>query len=407
MLMLMPMHKRPCPAVSAPPPATRRPPAPRAETHCSRPLLGLAASLLMAVLLSACAAPGMNSYSMRSESSLALPAQQGDETVPAEVKVQQITAELIIAQERAITPRPHPEPPKSIAYDYKIGPGDILTIIVWGHPELTIPTGEFRNAEQSGTVVAEDGTIYYPFVGILSVAGKTTREVRDLLTAPLSKVIEWVQLDVRVAAYRSKRVYVVGEVAKPGLREITDIPMTMVEAINRSDGFTEHADPANITLTRQGETFRVDLQALYENGAVDQNIPLEPGDIVNVPDRQLNKVFVMGEVKNPGSFIMNKRRKTLAEAIGDAGDVLQASANPQQIFVMRGQIGQPEIYHLDSRSPDALLLADRFPLQPRDIVYVDTADVVRWNRVISNLLPTATLLNTTGTTFPLFQAPVR
>ncbi|MCB1921412.1 MAG: SLBB domain-containing protein, partial [Candidatus Competibacteraceae bacterium] len=236
---------------------------------------------------------------------------------------------------------------------------------------------------------------------------KTTREVRNLLTQPLSKFIELVQLDVRVAAYRSKRVYVVGEVVKPGLREITDIPMTLIEAINRSDGFTGQADPANITLTRQGQTFRVDLQALYENGAVDQNIPLEPGDIVNVPDRQLNKVFVLGEVQNPGSFIMNKRRKTLAEAIGDAGDVLHTTANPQQIFVMRGQIDQPEIYHLDSRSPDALLLADRFPLQPRDIVYVDTADVVRWNRVITNILPTATLLNTTGTTFPLFRAPVR
>ena len=369
---------------------------------------GLTASLLATTLiLSACAAPGMNTYQMRTESSVTLPAKPGDEAAPAEVKVQPITAELIIAQERAATPRPPAELPRPVASDYKIGPGDILTIIVWGHPELTIPTGEFRNAEQAGTVVAEDGTIFYPFVGIVPVAGKTTREVRNLLTQPLSKFIELVQLDVRVAAYRSKRVYVVGEVVKPGLREITDIPMTLIEAINRSDGFTGQADPANITLTRQGQTFRVDLQALYENGAVDQNIPLEPGDIVNVPDRQLNKVFVLGEVQNPGSFIMNKRRKTLAEAIGDAGDVLHTTANPQQIFVMRGQIDQPEIYHLDSRSPDALLLADRFPLQPRDIVYVDTADVVRWNRVITNILPTATLLNTTGTTFPLFRAPVR
>lgn len=392
--MLLLMHER-----------LRQPvPVPRTTTR----VLRRAASLLAAtLLLSACIAPGMNTYGLRTGSSVALPTTQGDEAAPAEVKVQPITAELIIAQERAATPRPPAELPEPVTSDYQIGPGDILTIIVWGHPELTIPTGEFRNAEQAGTVVAEDGTIFYPFVGIVSVAGKTTREVRDLLTQPLSKVIEFIQLDVRMAAFRSKRVYVVGEVAKPGLREITDIPMTIVEAINRSDGFTEQADAANITLTRQGQTFRVDLQALYENGAVDQNIPLEPGDIVNVPDRQLNKVFVLGEVRNPGSFIMNKRRKTLAEAIGDAGDVVQSTANPQQIFVMRGQLDQPEIYHLDSRSPDALLLADRFPLQPRDIVYVDVADVARWNRVISNILPTATLFNTTGTTFPLFRTPVR
>ncbi|MCP5197103.1 MAG: polysaccharide biosynthesis/export family protein [Gammaproteobacteria bacterium] len=386
---------------------TQRPLIQRTGTGSLTRPLGLMLCLLSAVLASACIAPGMNTYSLRTESSVALPVKQGDETAPAHVDIQEITADLIIAQERANISRPRPEPSNPTPYEYKIGPGDILSIIVWGHPELTIPAGEFRNAEQAGTVVAEDGTIYYPFVGILHVAGKTTREVRDMLSKPLGKVIEWVQLDVRVAAYRSKRVYVVGEVAKPGLRQITDIPMTIVEAINQSDGFTQQADSANITLTRQGETFRVDLQALYEDGAIDQNIPLEPGDIVNVPDRQLNKVFVLGEVKDPGSFVMNKRRKTLAEAISDAGDVLQSTANPQQILVMRGQIDRPEIYHLDSRSPDALLLADRFPLQPRDIIYVDTANVVRWNRIISNILPTATLLNTTGTSFPLFRAPVR
>ncbi|WP_412851416.1 hypothetical protein [Ectothiorhodospira shaposhnikovii] len=65
--------------------------------------------------------------------------------------------------------------------------------------------------------------------------------------------------------------------------------------------------------------------------------------------------------------------------------------------------GQPRLYHLNAKSPDALLLAERFHLQPRDIVYVDVADIVRFNRVIANIQPTWSLLNTvSGVRYPLF-----
>ena len=67
--------------------------------------------------------------------------------------------------------------------------------------------------------------------GTIKVAGKTTREVRDMLSQRMSKVIENVQLDVRIVAFRSKRVYVVGEVKQPGLQPINDIQMAMLEAI--------------------------------------------------------------------------------------------------------------------------------------------------------------------------------
>jgi polysaccharide export outer membrane protein len=378
--------------------------------------LRLTQHFLLAVMLaglSACAiVPGDQTYGMREQSSIKLPVKQAEELVPANVKVKPISAELIIEMEQAAksaetltqtaeeTSRTNTNP---VMDDYKIGPGDILSITVWDHPELTIPAGSFRSADQAGNLVSEDGTIFYPYVGSIQVSGKTVREVRDLLAKRLAKVIEKVQLDVRVIAFRSKRIYVVGEVKQPGLLEINDVPLTIVDAVSRTGGFTQDADHSQILLTRAGKIWRVDLQALYEFGAISQNIKLEPGDIINVPDRAQNKVFVLGEVLKPGSFFMNKKRITLAEALADAGYINQQSANPSWVFVMRGRTESPEIYHLNSKSPDALLLADRFPLHARDIVFVDTAEVARWNRVISNILPTATLLNTiSGTQYPLF-----
>ena len=370
--------------------------------------------------LGACAiVPGDRAYSLRDEkSSVKLPVRTSDaaEPVPENVAIKPITAELIIEQLKAAAPqRPtatngnltanagKPANTVQATPDYKIGPGDILSIIVWDHPELTTPAGQYRSVDQAGTVVTEDGTIYYPYVGTLQVAGKTTRQVRDLLASRLSKFIEKVQLDVRMTAFRSKRVYVVGEVVKPGLQEVTDIPMTVLEAVNRAGGFGPEADHSRVLLTRKGTTYRVDIQAMYEAGATEQNALLEPGDILNVQDRSFNKIFVLGEVAKPGSLIMTKRRSTLAEALSDAGYIAQDRSNPKWIYVMRGESDVPELFHLDGSSPDSMLLADRFTLRPRDIVYVDAADVVRWNRVVSNILPTAqTLFQLSGAKDPLF-----
>ena len=361
--------------------------------------------------------PGDRAYSMREQSANKLPVKQegAAEAAPDNVKIKPINAELIIEQfKNAQPPRANlsasaaAEAAKKVqsstpAVDYKVGPGDVLTIIVWDHPELTTPAGQYRDAASAGTVVAEDGTIYYPYVGSLPVAGKTTRQIRDLLVVRLSKYIEKVQLDVRMAAFRSKRVYVVGEVAKPGQQDVTDIPMTVLEAVNRAGGFTPEADHSRVLLTRMGTTYRVDLQAMYEEGATEQNALLESGDILNVSDRSFNKIFVLGEVQKPGSLVMTKKRSTLAEALSDAGYISQDRSNPKWIYVMRGESETPELFHLDGSSPDAMLLADRFALRPRDIIYVDAADVVRWNRVITNILPTAqTLYQTSLSKYPLF-----
>ncbi|MDD5412948.1 MAG: polysaccharide biosynthesis/export family protein, partial [Methylobacter sp.] len=290
--------------------------------------------------------------------------------------------------------------------EYLVGPRDILNITVWEHPELTIPAGEFRSAETAGNVVGEDGTFFYPYAGIVKAAGRTVEEIRAELTEKLSKYIEQIQLDVRVTSYRSQRVYVVGEVAQPGIQLVKDIPLTVLEAINSAGGVKPNtADLRNVTLTRDGKTYSINLLALYEGGDMTQNVMLKHGDVLNVADNDFNKIFVLGETTITGtsvvsslqgrsrSLFMNKGRMTLAEALSDGGGVNQNVADAARIFVFRNGLNKPEIFHLDAKSPDALLLADRFPMQPHDVVYVDRAEGIRWNQIIDQIQPTVTLLN--------------
>lgn len=274
-------------------------------------------------------------------------------------------------------------------YRYRIGPHDVLNITVWDHPELTIPAGEFRPAEVEGQVVAEDGSIFYPFVGTVKVAGKTGSEIRRMLTEALSRHIVDPQLDVRVAAYRSQKAFIVGQVNNPGPQPITDVPLTVVDAIDQAGDVTLEADKTNVMLNRDGTVHRIDLLSIYEGGDMSRNYMLRDGDVLHVPDLSAQKVFIIGEVRRPTPVPIRDGRLSLTEALGEAGGVDQVTSNPELIYVIRGNPNESVIFHLDSQSPDALILADQFPMQARDVVFVGTAGVTRWSRVISQILPSA------------------
>ena len=382
-------------------------------------------NLFILIVLSQLAActivPGQHMRQFATESSSVMPVTENNETILKKLNIKTINAQLIVDLEKDINNRSlGPDnvanhyfdyrigsntikgvPAKEDYSQYRVGARDVLTITVWGHPELTIPAGEFRNAEAAGNVVGEDGTIFYPFAGVVQAEGRTVEEIRDELFEELSKYIENVQLDVRVAAYRSQRAYIVGEVAQPGIQTVTDIPLTVLEAINNAGGVTADADLRNITLTRDDKTYSINLLSLYEGGDTSQNVLLRQGDVLNVPDNMFNKVFVLGETTLGRGFgigrardlIMNKGRLTLTEALSQGGGIDQETSDAARIFVFRTGLGKSEIFHLDAKSPDAFLLAERFPLQPRDVIFVDRAEGIRWNQIIAQIQPTITLLN--------------
>lgn len=298
----------------------------------------------------------------------------------------------------------------AVASSYTVGVGDILSIVVWDHPELVFPTQTYSigaayeipsysgAANVPGYVVSPAGTIQFPYAGALKVMGRTPDEIREKLSNQLKPFVNAPQVTVRVLAYRSKRVYIDGEVKTPGPQNIDDVPMTLVEALNRAGGINVMTgDNSRIRVSREGKTYMINLPALLQQGIDPARILLGNGDIVRVEQREDSKVFVTGEVVKPTPVLPRNGRLTLSEAIGEAGGVNPVSANAKELYVIRKNgDGEAEVFHLDGKSPVAFALAESFELKPRDVVYVDAAGVVRWSRVINQLLPSGNFFTSTA-----------
>ena len=380
-----------------------------------RKLTPLTAPILLTTFLSACAtAPGYFLDTSRlKEDSHPTPT----ETYPVKL----IDSDLVLAQAKAGAAAAASQalPPSRFAdpsqYIYRLSPQDILGVTVWDHPELTTPNGTTLSAggnttqsvgqvlqqpyttalpgqaDPFGQTISADGTIYFPFIGRIRAAGKTASELRDQIAAGLTPYIKNPQVDVRVLSYRGQKVQVTGEVKTPGPLAISDVPLTLVDAITRSGGTNSDADLQRVRLTRNKQLYVLDANGLLDRGDTTQNVMLQAGDIINVPDNTNSRVFVLGEVKSPQPLYMLKGRLSIADALAQAGGILDTDANPRQIYVMRGMKDnptKPEAYRLDLTQPDAIMLSAQFQLQPQDVIYVGTAASATFNRVLNQVLPT-------------------
>lgn len=345
--------------------------------------------IMLVLLLPGCfLAPGMDMQTDGDLTEIELPTMKGGQLVKEKTRIQPITADLIIEREVARRQAVNNLPPMDeTRTSYRIGPQDRLQITVWEHPELNDPGGEKILPELAGKVVDDNGDLYYPYVGTLHVGGKTVTEVREELTRELSKYFKKVKLDIRVLSFQAHRVAVVGEVRNPGIVAMTETPLTVAEAISRAGGATQDSDLNNVALARGGRLYKLDVQALYEKGLTTQNLLLRDGDVLNVGDQKDSKVYVMGEVGRQQAIQINKGRMSLAQALAEAYGVDFNTSRPGDIYVLRAGDMQPEIFQLDAESPDAMILAEQFPLQPHDTLFVGTAGVTQWSRVLNQILP--------------------
>jgi polysaccharide export outer membrane protein len=275
---------------------------------------------------------------------------------------------------------------------YRLGLQDVLRINVWGQPDF-LPTLSAVSAGgvssvPLGRTINEDGKLFFPLIGSIPAVGLTVPEFRANLTKALAKFVKDPQIDVDVAAFRSQRVFLAGEVKTPGVVAITDIQLKIADALAAVGGTTAEADLGTIQLTRGNQSITLDLNRLYFGGDISNNHTLQHGDILTVPDRQARKVFLLGEVMQPKSYLLHRGRVSLAEVLADAGGTNPLSANAGEVYVMRRDAsGKPLVFQLDARQPVALLVADRFDLLPRDLVYVNPTGATQAIRILNQYLP--------------------
>lgn len=233
---------------------------------------------------------------------------------------------------QAATPAPSQPAPQPLASTaYLVGPNDVLGIKVLGEADL------------SGTYAVDtDGTIRFPFLDRVPVGGKTVQEVEFDLTKLLSEgFLNRPQVSVVITSYRSRSIYVLGEVRNPAKYNIEG-QTTLLEVIAQAGSFTPNAaQTINVLRYKDGlagveaglpvvpgdprgaEILRVSQQDLRE-GRLQANIILQDGDTIFVPTAE--KFYVMGFVKTPGQFVLQPGM-TVRQAISMAGGLTERGSD--------------------------------------------------------------------------------
>ena len=276
-----------------------------------------------------------------------------------------------------------------VGWDYKVGVGDVISVTVFDHPELTMPEGPQRSAEESGFRVQSDGTFFYPFIGQVQARGKAPEDIRGDLTKRLAAYYPEPQLEVRVAAFNSQSIVVGGGVKTPNRQALTTIPVSLVEAVTAAGGLSPVGDGRRVSIQRGDTRYTVDLDGYLTKGLARNNPILRSGDVVNVPRKRAEEAYLLGQVRKPDVIDLSKDPVTLTQAITRQGGLDEVRADARGVFVFRNRRpGIITVFQLETTNPTGILLGTRFVLEPSDVIYIVRSPLQRWNDTISGLLPT-------------------
>jgi polysaccharide export outer membrane protein len=238
--------------------------------------------------------------------------------------------------------------------EYRIGTDDILGVSVYDQKEL----------EQVVTV-RPDGKISLQLVGEIEAAGLTVAELASRLTTQYGRTVRGAQVSVTVREIRSRPVYFPGNVVRPGTIQLTQ-ELTVLQALSAVGGAVPTADLESAYVLRGQTRMPVNLQAMLQKGDMSQNIKLQPGDTVVLPNADF--VYVQGEVKTPGQVKYTKGL-TVTTAIAGAGGVTPL-ASLRRVRIVRGDGPKKQILNINVNDILTDPNAKDVPLMPNDVINV-------------------------------------
>jgi len=245
------------------------------------------------------------------------------------------------------------------AAEYVIGAADVLFISVLGNKDLDTVSS-----------VTPGGKISFPLVGDVQAAGLTAEELADALTRALSEKIKNPVVSVSLREINSYRVYVLGGVVRPGVLS-SKSQITLLQALALAGGVTPGADLTLGYVARGNKRLDADFRKLVMQGDLSQNIILKPEDVVVVPTSPKNAVFVMGEVRNPGTIPLEPEGGyTILQLLARAGGFSQF-AKPSRTVIIREEGSGKQIIPVDvQKIIDNPQEAKDVVLKPGDVVFV-------------------------------------
>lgn len=217
------------------------------------------------------------------------------------------------------------------AQAWPLGPGDLVRITVYDHPDLTLETR-----------VAEDASIVFPLVGQIPVGGLTVTQLAQRIAAGLHKggFVKDPQINAIILQYRSFQVSVLGQVNRPGKYQLEQRPVRLTDVLALAGGpANTGADQIVITRTRDGtpEKHVVDLAHMMDDGVQSLDLMLEDGDVVYVP--RMPVFYVFGEVQRPGAYRL-ERGMTVMQALSLGGGFTQRGSERGVVIKRRDSQGQ-------------------------------------------------------------------
>lgn len=299
-----------------------------------------------------------------------------------------------------------------------IGPGDVLDVTVWetppamlfgsGQPTPAAGTGTATMATFPQQMVTTDGSISLPFAGRIAVGGLTTQQIEDDVVKRLTGKANRPQALVRMVKNNASNVTVVGEVTTSTLMPLTAKGEHLLDALALAGGVKEQIGRVAVQLTRAGRTATMPLDLIIRDPR--QNIALQPGDVLTALF-QSQSFSALGATGKNAEIPFEAQGISLAQALARTGGLDDSRADARAVFLFRFEDAKhmdpgdqtaasvdgtvPVVYQVDLRDPASLFIAQHFPMQNHDVIYVANSPEAEFSKflrlVVAVASPAATI----------------